>query len=95
MTAPSLPASSRRVTGTDTLIASTNAVESSAAGDATYVRVNRSLAALEVARDQLAGAIKGELEAAAFSDTPVPGAAGQIAACHALIGSAAQLAAHS
>ena len=80
--------------GTDTLIASTNAIESNSPGDATYVRVNHVLAALDVARDRLAGAIKAELEAAAFSNTSVHGAAGQIAACHALIDAAAQLAAN-
>ena len=80
--------------GTDTLIASTKAIESSPAGDATYRRVNRALGALERARDRLAGAIKGELEAAAFWNAPVHGAFGQAAACRALIGAAHVLASH-
>ena len=46
--------------GTDTLIASTNAVESDSAGDATYQNVNTALASLELARDQLAETIKGD-----------------------------------
>jgi len=81
--------------GTDTLIASTNAIESNSAGDATYQHVNRALRLLEVARDRLAGAIKGELEAAAFQDAPVHGVFGQTVACRALIGAAHLLAAHS
>ena len=50
------------------------------------------LAGLEQARDALALKIKAELEAAAFSDTPVYGARGQTFACQALISAAAHLA---
>ena len=50
------------------------------------------LSALERARDGLAGKIKGELEAAAFSNTPVHGAAIQTFACHAIIATAQHLA---
>ena len=58
--------------GAATLQASTNAVDSTSAGDATYIHTNQALTALDKVRDALAGKIKGELEAAAFSDTPVP-----------------------
>ncbi len=81
--------------GAATLIASTNAVDSTSPGDATYIRTNQALTGLDRLRDALAGRIKGELEAAAFSDTPVPGAGGQLAACHALIKAAQHLAAAS
>jgi hypothetical protein len=75
-----------------TLIASTRAVESSTAGDALFTSVNAKLFALEKARDSLAGRIKDELNAAAFSDVPVRGAQSQIGACRALIDEAGQLA---
>ena len=81
--------------GTDTLMASTSAVESNSPGDATYQHVNHALGVLETARDRLAGAIKGELEAAAFTGAPVHGAVAQTAACRALIGAAHLLASHS
>ena len=79
--------------GAATLEASTKAVESSSPGDATYQHVNQALTGLDKARDALAGRIKGELEAAAFGDAPVWGAAAQAFACHALIGAARHLAA--
>jgi hypothetical protein len=79
--------------GTATLQAATTAMESTSAGDQTYLRTDRALAALEHARDGLAGAIKGELEAAAFRGAPVRGAAGQTAACRAVIACAQHLAA--
>jgi hypothetical protein len=75
-----------------TLIASTKAVESSTTGDALFASVNAKLLALEKARDALAGQIKDELNAAAFSDVPVLGAQPEISACQALIGEAGQLA---
>ncbi len=79
--------------GTATLQAATAGIESNSPGDATYLRTDRALAALDRARDRLAGQIKGELEGAAFAGTPVHGAAGQTAACKALIRSAEHLAA--
>jgi hypothetical protein len=79
--------------GTATLRAATAAIESSSSGDASYVRADKALSALERARDRVAGQIKGELAAAAFSGTGVRGAAGQTLACRALIGAAEQLAA--
>jgi len=75
----------------DTLQASTAAVESSTPGDAEFRSVNTILTGFEKARDALALRIKGELEAAAFSNTPVLGAPGQTFACQAVINSAALL----
>jgi hypothetical protein len=79
--------------GTATLRAATRAIESTSPGDRVYLRTHRALAALEVARDRLAGRVKAELNAAAFHGTPVHGAAGQLAACRAIITSARHLAA--
>jgi hypothetical protein len=62
-------------------------------GDASCLRTDEALSALERARDRLAGEIKGELDAAAFSGTGVHDAAGQTVACRALISSAERLAA--
>ena len=81
--------------GAATLAASTNAIESTSAGDSTFTRVDGELRALEVARDRLAGAIKSELEDAAFGDQPVGGVRLQIGACQALIGGAARVAGSS
>jgi hypothetical protein len=81
--------------GAETLIASTKAVESNSAGDATYQRVNAELRGLDVARDRVAGAIKGALEAAAFDDVPVHDVFGLTARCGALIGAAYRVAAGS
>ena len=61
-------------------------------GDASYLRTDKALSALKRARDRLAGEIKGELDAAAFSGTGVHDAAGQTLACRALISSAERLA---
>jgi hypothetical protein len=81
--------------GAETLIASTKAVESNSAGDATYQRVNAELRGLDFARDRLAEAIKGALEAAAFDDVPVHDVFGLTARCGALIGAAYRVAAGS
>ncbi|HEY2129342.1 MAG TPA: hypothetical protein VGH77_19375 [Streptosporangiaceae bacterium] len=81
--------------GAATLAASTNAVDSTSPGDATYLHVNQALTGLDKVRDALAGRIKGELETAAFSDTPVFGAGGQLAACRGVIQAAQHLAAGS
>jgi hypothetical protein len=78
--------------GTATLQAATKAMESSSPGDAAYRNTDRTLSALEQARDHLAEAIKGELSAAAFGDRPVGGASAQTAACQAVISSAEHLA---
>jgi hypothetical protein len=81
--------------GAATLTASTNAIESTSAGDTTFTSVDNALRQLEVSRDALASKIKGELEAAAFDNRPVPGAPAQIDSCEALIRSAQHLAASS
>ncbi|HEY7325559.1 MAG TPA: hypothetical protein VH520_12105 [Streptosporangiaceae bacterium] len=81
--------------GAATLTASTNAIESASPGDATFISVDNQLRQLEVARDALAGKIKGELEAAAFDNRPIPGAPAQIHSCEGLIGSAQHLASSS
>ena len=78
--------------GAYTLIASTNAVESNAPGDAVFSTVNARLLSLEKARDALAGQIKGELNDAAFSGVPVHDAQRQVFACQGIIDAARQLA---
>ena len=80
--------------GNFTLQASTAAVESSTSGDAEYRTVNAALAGLDRLRDSLGLRVKGELEAAAFGDHPVIGAAGQTAACKGIIAAAGALAKH-
>ena len=78
--------------GAYTLAASTKAVESATASDAEYRAINVGLSALERARDALALRIKGQLEAAAFGNTPVQFVPGELAACGILIRSAQKLA---
>jgi hypothetical protein len=60
-----------------------------------YKKVGGALRQLEVARDALAGQIKGELTAAAFDDTPIADASAQVSSCQGLIKSAQQLAGSS
>jgi len=79
--------------GTATLQAATTAIESNSPGDSQYLAADQALASLDVARDQLAGQIKNDLEAAAFQNAPVTDGASLTASCNALIGSAEQLAA--
>jgi hypothetical protein len=81
--------------GAATLVASTKALESTSAGDATFLSVEGQLRALAVARDHLAGLIKGELEAAAFEGTPIFAAPAQIRACEGLIHAANKVASAS
>jgi len=81
--------------GTDTLIASTAALESNSSGDKTYLHVEHALGVLDVARDKLAIQVKGELEDAAFGNSTIHGIGGQIVACNALLGAAHALASHS
>ena len=61
--------------GNFTLQASTAAVESSTPGDTEYRTVDAALTGLDRLRDSLALRVKGELEAAAFGDRPIFGAA--------------------
>jgi hypothetical protein len=81
--------------GTDTLKASTAALESNSPGDQTYLKVEHSLSVLGAARDTLAIQIKGELEAAAFGNTTIHGVGGQIVSCNDLLDAAHALAKHS
>jgi hypothetical protein len=81
--------------GTNTLIAATKAIESTSAGDRTYLRVDRSLRRLDVVRDRLALKIKAELEAAAFHDVQVRHIAAQTASCHLIIAASRALASTS
>jgi hypothetical protein len=78
--------------GAYTLNADTNALESASSGDQEYLRTDQALRGLEVARDRLAGQIKGELEAAEFRDQTVRNAGALTLACNVLIGGARALA---
>ena len=80
--------------GTATLQVATRAIESSSAGDHVYRSTDQALSGLELARDRVAGAIKGDLDAAAFQDRRVSGPGLLTAACQAVIGTAEYLAAH-
>ena len=80
--------------GAATLTAATAGAGSSALGDETFRSVNAHLSTLEKVRDGLALQIKGELEAAAFSNTAVHGAAAQTAVCQGIISAAQFLASH-
>jgi hypothetical protein len=80
--------------GNFTMQASTAAVESNTTGDAEYRAVSAALTGLDKLRDSLALRVKGELEAAAFGNRPVIGAAGQTAACRGIIAAAGTLAKH-
>jgi hypothetical protein len=81
--------------GTSTLQAATKAIESTSSHDVVYKTTDKILAGLLFARDKLAGLIKGELEAAAFHNTPIKSAQDQTAACGDLIKAAAELAQHA
>ena len=78
--------------GTATLQFATRAIESNSPGDRQYLATDRVLGGLDVARDRLAGVIKGDLEAAAFQNAPVRGAFGLTVACNVLVGAAEHLA---
>jgi hypothetical protein len=81
--------------GAATLVASTNAIESTSSGDSKFTSVDNQLRALEIARDHLAGLIKGELDAAAFQDKPVLAARFQTLVCRGLIHAAQKVASAS
>ena len=80
--------------GTWTLQAATTALESNSTGDATYLTSDAELSSLEQARDDLAGTVKAQLDAAEFGHTPVPAstARAETAACQALLSEAEGLA---
>ena len=81
--------------GAYTLTASTNAIESSTAGDAEFATVNRALTVLDQQRDALANTIKTELYNAENRGTPVPGAGAQLVLAKLIIAATKELAAHS
>jgi hypothetical protein len=81
--------------GASTLVASTNAIESTSTGDSKFKAIDAQLRGLEIARDHVAGLIKGELEQAAFDNKPIPGASGQTVACGAVIHAASLVAGSS
>ena len=65
--------------GLDTLQASTRALGSDSAGDATYTRIEDRLQQLGAARDAIAGQMRALLLAAAFGGQPVnPDAASRL-----------------
>ena len=80
--------------GAATLIADTNAIESTSPGDATYHAVVAALQILEAARDYGADVIKVQLTRAAFDDIAIPRrlAALETGYCNFLIGAATWLA---
>jgi hypothetical protein len=82
--------------GTATLQAATKAIESTSRGDRIYRTTDKILQGLDIVRDRLAEQIKGELEAAAFHNTPIPPAQVHVQtdACDLITGHAAQLARH-
>jgi hypothetical protein len=75
-----------------TLNADTSAIKSTSNGDHEYLRTDQALRGLEVARDRLAGQIKGELEAAEFRDQGTWNAGALTSACNAIIDGAKALA---
>jgi hypothetical protein len=77
--------------GAFTLHAATAAVESDTPGDVRYRAVDAALAGLDKLRDSLALRVKGELEAAAFGDQPIAGAADQTVVCKSIISAARAL----
>jgi hypothetical protein len=78
--------------GTATLQAATKGIESSSPGDQAYLQTDKALLALDQARDKVALPIKGELEAAAFQNTPVSNVSSLTAACQNVIAAAQSLA---
>src|SRR5262249_9629056 len=81
--------------GAYTLVASSNAAESSSPGDAKFKLINSALLGLEKARDALAGQVKVELNAAVHGDSAIRDPEGQLFGCQALILGAHLLAATS
>jgi hypothetical protein len=89
--------SSVGVFGTATLQADTNAMETASVGDLSYTSTVSQLGQLDLARDDLATSIKGQLDRAAFKDSP-PGATtirDETGLCQFLLGQATNLAATS
>ena len=78
--------------GGATLAADTAAVDSTSAGDATYLSVDGQLRALEVARDALVATIKHDLWAAEFKKRDIRHVGELTAGCQSIIDQAQQLA---
>jgi hypothetical protein len=78
--------------GTATLKFATKGIESTSPGDKKYLATDRALMILGKARDQLAGAIKQDLENAAFNNTQISHVGALTGACQGLIGAAQALA---
>ena len=76
--------------GAATLQADTQAIDGSS--ETAYVATGQALRGLEVARDRLAGLVKGELEAAAFGDRSIGQVGPQLLGCQLIIHRAGQLA---
>jgi hypothetical protein len=76
--------------GTATLQAATKGIESTS--NKVYEATDKALRNLDLARDKLAGQIKGDLEAAAFANTPVPNPGSLTSACQSQISAAEHLA---
>jgi hypothetical protein len=84
--------SSVGVFGTDTLMASTRALESNSPNDQTYTNTEQALRFLDSQRDSVAGSIKSALEAAAFNDQAVGKVGVMTTACNNLLKQAEKLA---
>jgi len=74
--------------GAYTLDTATKAIESSTSGDSEYKSTDAKLAVLERVRDGLAGAIKAQLDAAAFGNRPLLGSPFELVSCQAVISAA-------
>jgi hypothetical protein len=79
--------------GTDVLIASTKAAESTSPGDAKFKVAQVALRALNKLRDKVALTIKDDLESAAFGNQTIRNIGAELGACQAVIGVAKHLAA--
>jgi hypothetical protein len=79
--------------GTDVLIASTKAAESTSPSDVKFKVAQVALRSLNKLRDKVALTIKDDLEAAAFGNQTIRNAGAELGACQAVIGAAKHLAA--
>jgi hypothetical protein len=79
--------------GTDVLVASTKAAESTSFNDTKFHLAQIALRSLDKLRDKVALPIKGDLEAAAFGDQAIPRAGAELGACQGVISVANHLAA--
>jgi hypothetical protein len=77
--------------GTDTLIASTRAIESTSPGDTVYSTTDQALSQLEQQRDLVAGSIKQSLHSAEFGGSAVRNPKSQLADCNSVLAQAQAL----